>query len=143
MEAAALETRDRVRMQIPSHPRYIAYTRDSVYRLARMYGFKPAHALDLKIIIGEALSNIIKHAYENRTDQPVFLEILMFNNYIEIRLRDLGKQVPVTANHASDLSDYRERGLGVYIISVLADYHFYDQSEKVGTTLVVKKRLEK
>ena len=128
-------------MQIPSHPMYVAFARDSVYRLARAYGFKPAQALDLKIITGEALSNIIKHAYEDRTDKPIFIEILMFQKYIEMRIRDLGKQVPITAGRAGDLSDYRERGLGVFIIGALSDYHFFDQGEQVGTTLVIKKRL--
>ena len=72
----------------------------------------------------------------------MFIEVLMFRNYIEIRFRDLGRQIPITGRHARDLSDYRERGLGVFLISQLSDYHYYDQSRKVGTELVVKKRVQ-
>ena len=48
---------------------------------------------------------------------------------------------PVPPGSAQDLSDYRERGLGLYLISELADFHYFDQSFKVGTMLVVKKKV--
>ena len=66
----------------------------------------------------------------------------MYHTYLEIRFRDLGQQIPITARHAHDLSDYRERGLGVFLISKLSDYHYYDQTRKVGTELVIKKRIK-
>ncbi len=132
---------ERVRMQVPSHPRYVSFARDSIYRLCRQHGFSPAGAFDLKIVAGEALTNIIKHAYNGKTDQAIFIEVLMFRNYIEMRFRDMGEQRPITARHAHDLSDYRERGLGVYLISQLTDYHYYNQARRIGTELVVKKRI--
>ncbi|MEQ9366223.1 MAG: ATP-binding protein [Leptospirales bacterium] len=133
---------DRVRLQIPSHPRYVGFTRDTVYRLALQNGLSMGAAFDLKIVTGEALANIIKHAYDGKSDKPVFIEILMYQSYLELRFRDLGRQIPITSSHARDLSDYRERGLGVFLISQLSDYHYYDQSRNVGTELVIKKRLQ-
>jgi anti-sigma regulatory factor (Ser/Thr protein kinase) len=53
----------------------------------------------------------------------------------------VGRQTPVTARDSQDLGDYRERGLGVFLISQLADYHYYDQARPAGTELVVKKRI--
>lgn len=134
-------TRDRARIQIPSNPVYVSWARKSVYDLALLYGFSRSAALDLKIITGEALVNIIKHAYENDTSKSIFLEIYMYRDYIEFNFQDFGKQIPVTKSQIRDLSDYREKGLGVFLISKLSDYHFFDQSAKTGTTLVVKKRL--
>lgn len=138
-EAAPL---DRVRLQIPSHPRYVGFARDTIYRLGLQNGLSMSAAFDLKIVVGEALTNIIKHAYSGQSDKPVFLEVLMYHTYLELRFRDLGRQIPITAQHARDLSDYRERGLGVFLISELSDYHYYDQSRKVGTELVIKKRIQ-
>lgn len=132
---------DRVRLQVPSHPRYISFARDAVYRLAQQSGLGMSAAFDLKIVAGEALTNIIKHAYQGQSDKPVFIEVLMYPSFLEIRFRDLGRQLPITAGHARDLSDYRERGLGVFLIGELSDYHYYDQSRRIGTELVVKKRL--
>lgn len=138
-EAAPL---DRVRLQIPSHPRYVGFARDTIYRLALQNGLAMAGAFDLKIVTGEALTNIIKHAYDGKSDKAIFIEVLMYQNYLEIRFRDLGRQIPITSQHARDLSDYRERGLGVFLISELSDYHYYDQTRSVGTELVIKKRLQ-
>ncbi len=132
---------DRVRLEIPSNPRYVSFARDLVYRFSLQQGFSTRGAFDLKIIAGEALSNIIKHAYEGRTNKPIFLEFLTYPAYIEIRFRDLGRQTPVTSRDSHDLGDYRERGLGVFLISQLADYHYYDQARPAGTELVVKKRI--
>ncbi|MBX7056937.1 MAG: ATP-binding protein [Leptospirales bacterium] len=133
--------RDRVRLELPSHPRFVSFARDLVYRLALQQGFTTAAAFDLKIIAGEALSNIIKHAYQGQNNRPIYLEFLMFANYIEIHFRDLGRQSPIAGGDALDLSDYRERGLGVFLIGKLSDYHYFDQSHSVGTELVIKKRL--
>lgn len=119
----------------------MSFARDLVYRFSLQQGFSTRGAFDLKIIAGEALSNIIKHAYEGRTNKPIFLEFLTYPAYIEIRFRDVGRQTPVTARDSQDLGDYRERGLGVYLISQLADYHYYDQARPAGTELVVKKRI--
>ncbi|MCB1326708.1 MAG: ATP-binding protein [Spirochaetales bacterium] len=141
MEDRGPEPGDRVRIQIPSHPSYLAFARDTIYRLSRKYGFSPVHAFDLKLITGEAISNIIKHAYRDKHDRPIFIEVLMFPGYIEMRFRDKGVQTPIHAAHGRDLSDYRERGLGIYMIAQLSDYHYYDQSQPIGTELVVKKRL--
>lgn len=133
---------DRVRLQIPSHPKYVGFARDMIYRLGTQNGLSMAAAFDLKIVAGEALGNIIKHAYNGSSEKPIFIEILMYHTYLEIRFRDLGQQIPITARHAHDLSDYRERGLGVFLISKLSDYHYYDQTRKVGTELVIKKRIK-
>lgn len=134
-------TRNHIRMQFPSQPRYVATVRDTVYRFALQHGFSRSGAFDLKLITGEALTNIIEHAYMGRADKPIFIEMLFFKEYAEVRIKDLGRQVPITRDLPRDLSDYRERGLGLYLIAQLSDYHFYDQSQKVGTTLVIKKRL--
>lgn len=105
------------------------------------HGFSAKAAFDLKIITGEAINNIIHHAYENRDDKPIFIEALAYPSYLELRFRDVGTKKPIGKSMAQDLSDYREGGLGVYLISKLSDYHFYDQSSEVGTQLVVKKKV--
>ncbi|MCB1175526.1 MAG: ATP-binding protein [Leptospiraceae bacterium] len=132
---------DRLRLQIPADARYANWARQSIYQLALLYGFSRQDAQDLKIVTGEALSNIILHAYEKRSGQFIFIEAMMQGHFIELRFQDFGKQNPVSKLHIRDLSDYRESGLGVYLISELSDYHYYDQSAAVGTILTVKKRL--
>lgn len=136
-----VETKDRVRFVIPSHPRYTALARDFVYRLCLLHGMTSSAAFDLKVVTGEAIANIIQHAYEKKTDQSIVVDARLYRDYVELRIRDFGRQKPVTSDMAHDLSDYRESGLGVFLISNLSDYHYYDQSFKVGTELIVKKKV--
>ena len=134
------EKRDRFRMQTLSNPVYISPVRDLVFKLSLMFGFSREEAFDMKVVCGEALSNIIRHAYGNTLNRPIFIEILKFEKYAEMRFRDFGLQKPIGKGLARDLTEYRERGLGLYLISQLTDYHFFDQSFQQGTLLTVKKR---
>ena len=95
----------------------------------------------MKVITGEAMSNIIKHAYGSRYDRPIFIESLAYQSYIELRFRDMGAKRPVGKNLSRDISDYRERGLGLYLIGKLSDYHIFDQSLEIGNQLIIKKRI--
>jgi len=140
-EGQTQETRNHIRIQFPTQPRYVATIRDTVYRFCLQHGFSRAGAFDLKLVTGEAINNIIEHAYQGKGDKPVFLELLFFPDHAEIRFRDLGIQSAVTRDMMHDLSDYREGGLGLFLIEKLTDYHFFDQSATVGTTLVVKKKI--
>ncbi|MCE9597257.1 MAG: ATP-binding protein [Spirochaetia bacterium] len=140
-ESPGAETRNHIRLQFPSQPRYVATVRDTVYRFCLQHGFTRSAAFDLKMVTGEALANIIQHVYNNRADKPIFLEMLFYTEFAEIRFRDLGPQIPIAKNLKKDLTDYRESGLGLFLIEQLTDFHFFDQSAKVGTTLIVKKKL--
>lgn len=114
--------------------------RDIVYRLSLQAGLDASAAFDMKLICGEAVSNIIKHAYEERDDGSVFLEYYVRPDHVEMLFKDMGLQKPIRPDMAADLTDYREKGLGLFLIRELSDYHFYDQSGKTGTTLVIKKK---
>lgn len=136
-----LRTRDYMRLQVPSHPRFMGLTRDLLYRFCIQFGFSRQGAFDMKLILGEALANIIQHAYRGEDNRPIFIEIFMYSDYIELRLRDMGLQQAIPPGSAQDLSDYRERGLGLYLISKLSDFHYFDQTFKVGTQLIIKKKV--
>lgn len=129
-----------MRLEIPSQARYVGMVREIVYKLCRENGFGMEAAFELKLICGEAISNVIKHAYKERSNQPIFVELYVYPDHAELRVRDLGAQIPVASKMAKDLGDYRARGIGLYLIGKLSDYHYYDQSGP-GTKLTVKKRL--
>ena len=131
-----------LRMQVPSHPRYVNLIRDIVYNFCREHEISRARSFEVKVVCGEALNNIIEHVYEGRTDRPVFLGLYAYSSFVEMRIRDLGEQKPITSDMARDLSDYRERGLGLFLIGKLSDYHYFDQSGERGTQLIVKKRIQ-
>lgn len=135
------EKHERFRLQTVSSPAYVSPVRDYISRLCLTFGFSRESAFDIKVVCSEALTNIIKHAYENEPGQPIFIEILKYDHYIEIQFRDFGFQKPIGKGMARDLTEYRERGLGLFLIHKLTDYHYFDQSLDKGTLLVLKKRI--
>lgn len=131
----------RFRLQTLSDPAFIKPVREYICRLAELQGFSKTGVFDIRVVVGEAIANIITHAYEGRPDGPIFIQILMHSGYLEIRFRDFGTQKPGRKIVSKDLSEYRESGLGVFLIGKLTDYHYFDQNFQTGTELVVKKRV--
>ncbi|MDZ4727910.1 MAG: anti-sigma regulatory factor [Leptospira sp.] len=129
-----------VRMQIPSHPRYISSTRNYFFHLALENGFTLFEAVDLKLILGEAITNVIKHAYEGKNDKPIFLDFFFERDRIEIRIRDYGVKTKPRDLKSFDLSDYRENGIGLFMIKQLTDYYYLDQSFEVGNQMIMVKK---
>jgi anti-sigma regulatory factor (Ser/Thr protein kinase) len=136
------DTNQKIRMQILSDPKFLKPFRNFVYDISISYGISPRVSFDIKIMANESFTNIIKHSYENYPYGWIFFEYLFYSTYIELRFRDFGKKkfnpkelIP------KDLSDFRDKGLGLYIISKLSDYHYFKHLENLGTLLVIKKRI--
>ncbi len=114
--------------------------RDAIYQASLAFGFSRKIAFDLKVVAGEAIENIIRHAYEGGSSLPIHLEMIQYDHYAELRIRDYGKKNPITSGAARDISEFRDSGLGLYLIEQLSDYHYFDQSHEHGTLLVIKRR---
>ncbi|EQA36092.1 histidine kinase-like ATPase domain protein [Leptospira inadai serovar Lyme str. 10] len=112
--------------------------RNFVYNLARESGFSLYDSADLKLAVGECLLNVIKHAYLGKYEYPIFLEILIFDNRMEVRIRDFGVQKNLSEMRGYDLGDYREEGIGLYLVRKLTDHFYVDQSGK-GNRLILTK----
>lgn len=134
-----VETTDRIRLQIPSMTIYLQSIRDLLYRLCLQHGCSLSVAFDLKLITGEALTNIIKHSYQGQDDGSIFIDMLFYQSFVELRFRDFAPFNLDKKPVAKDLTEYRENGLGLYLITQLSDYHYFDRSN--GTLLVIKKRI--
>jgi len=82
----------------------------------------------LELAVNEAASNIMKHAYHGRVDQPIHLEGEAWPESISIRLHHLGD--PFDPSMAPVLDDTRESGRGAYIISQSVDQVRYYRDER-------------
>ncbi|MFN3604431.1 MAG: ATP-binding protein [Leptonema sp. (in: bacteria)] len=136
------DTNQKIRMQILSDPKFLKAFRNFIYEISLAYGIKPNIAFDIKIICSEIVSNIIKHAYQNYKQGWIFFEYLFYTTYVELRFRDFSSR-SLTKNVfiEKDLSEFRESGLGLYVISKLSDYYYFDSNEELGNLFVVKKRI--
>ncbi|MBE7413164.1 MAG: ATP-binding protein [Leptospiraceae bacterium] len=127
------------RLQIPSNPKHVSLARNFVYNLARENGFTLHDAFDIKLITGEALINVIKHSYLNRLDKPIFIEIKLFREKIEIRIRDFGIKANLEKMKSADMNDYREDGLGILLLRSLCNHFYIDQSPEIGNKFILMK----
>lgn len=136
------DTKQKIRLQLLSDPKFLKPFRNFIYEISLAYGIRPQTAFDIKLICSEAMSNIIKHSYKNYKYGWIFFEYLFYTTYIEIRFRDFSKQIFSKKDYvAKDLTEFRESGLGLYLISKICDYHYFDSREELGTLLVMKKRI--
>lgn len=99
--------------------------REFVSDAARRFGFPDEETSKIALAVDEACTNIIKHAYQNRSDKRIQVTIIREANKFEIRIVDEGKTFdPETIkplNLKEHLSHYRRGGLGVYLMRTLMD----------------------
>lgn len=69
---------------------------------------------ELDLAVNEALSNIMKHAYRDRTDQRVKIGAEAMPDRVTIRLHHLGEPFDPSAVPPPSFNGSRENGFGVY-----------------------------
>ncbi len=128
-----------VEFRLSSDPKLLKIIRAGVAHLCELLGFTPEQRNQTTLAIDEACANIIKYAYEGKTDQPIEITARLLEDGLEVILRDYGKK----ANHAQiksrDLDDVRPGGLGVHLIQSTMDLVSYDPSIIEGNQLTLAK----
>ncbi len=129
------EDNEIIRVKIPSHPKYIKRIRNIVGEVCEKMSFSEKKAQDLKLAVNEAVTNIIKHAYAGEANKAIFVYFYLFCDKLEVAIRDYGKKVSAKEIKSRELDDYKDSGLGVYLMKSLVDELAYDFSPSVGTEL--------
>ncbi len=91
--------------------------------------------------IDEAASNIIRHAYSNRPDGELSVDVRDFSDRIEFTLEDSGPKVNPENIRPRSLDEVRPGGLGTYFINCFMDTAAYDESFTGGNRLKLVKYL--
>ncbi len=99
---------------------------------------------DVVLALDEALTNVIRHGYDNQTGQRIVLhgecvQTLDRGRLLEFIVRDWGRQVPLENIRGRDLDEPRPGGLGVHIIRALMDQADYSHAQGGGMRLVMRK----
>ncbi len=95
----------------------------------------------LELAVTEAASNIMRHAYQGRSDQPIQLVAEAFSDRIIIRLFHHGVVFNPEMVRPPVFDGSREGGFGVYIITRSVDEVYYTHDEQQGNCIcLVKKR---
>lgn len=75
--------------------------------------------------VGEAFNNIALHAYRDRNDGPIRIEILAEPRRLTVRLFDEGSSFDPTSVPDPDLESLPESGLGLFIMKSFMNVEYY------------------
>lgn len=129
------EKRDSIRLEVKSHPRYLSLIRSVTFALAKIAGFTDDDAKDLKLVMDEACTNIIKHSYHYDYTKPIVINFYLNSNEFEVLIQDFGEKVDPSKIKSRKMDVVRPGGLGVYIMKKLADVMEYDPAGCDGPRL--------
>jgi len=132
-----------LQLSINSDPKELRDVRDRVERFVLKAGLGDEDSLNVVLALDEALTNIIRHAYDEQHDQPIDITVVPMDNELNVIVRDYGKVADRSKIQSRDLDDVRPGGLGVHIMHECMDaVEYLPAPEGGGTILVMTKRIQ-
>ncbi|MDY6877418.1 MAG: ATP-binding protein [Chloroflexota bacterium] len=108
---------------------------------ARAAGFDEEAIADIALAVSEAVSNIVRYAYEGRTDGRIEATLAVEDTALTLHLRDYGRKFNPDSYQTPDLDTPAEGGYGIFLMRTVMDEVRYETGHAEGTELVlVKKR---
>ena len=121
-----------LKLELRSHPQLLCVIRGALEPLMEMLGFTPEHSREIIRAVDESVSNIMRHAYHGRLDQP----IEVYCNRLERRTS--APAVDPTKLEARPLDEVRPGGLGLHIIRASMDSVEYKRAGHLNRLRLVK-----
>jgi serine/threonine-protein kinase RsbW len=120
-------------VQLVSDPHLLSAVRGVVERLMDILEFPEEEGRAVVRAVDEAVSNIMRHSYRGRMDQPIEVRVSRLENGarldpgqgVEIVLIDKGPACDTTKIEARSLDEVRPGGLGLHIIRESMDSVVY------------------
>jgi anti-sigma regulatory factor (Ser/Thr protein kinase) len=131
----------KTKLEFSSHTSNLASMRRQVRKFLDGYPFSEKERMLMVLGVDEACTNIIRHAYQLRDDQPIALSMEGLRRCVRMRLRDYGAQVPAHEMRSADRNIIRPGGLGLRLMKNAFDRIDYILKAR-GTELVLTKNLE-
>lgn len=115
---------------IPSNPKYLQLLRKLTKYSAEMIGFDEIDSEKISLAIDEACTNIIKHSYDNDFNQKMIINIYLYEQKLEIHLKDFGKELDLSEIKVRGARSLKPGGLGISLIVGIMDIVEYDKSSE-------------
>jgi len=127
-----------LKLELFSDPKLLTVVRGALERLTEVFGFSPPDRRSVTRAVDEALTNIMRHCYNGRTDQPIEVYCKRVRprtsqgaDGLEILLRDQGPAVDPSKLRGRRLDEIKPGGLGLHFIRQSMDTVEY---QRVGST---------
>lgn len=130
MEAAATS----LSLKLAAEPQNVRQARDEAATYAEGLGLDSAGVEELKTIVSEACSNIVRHAYpEDAEERPMEVAMDRTDSELTVTVRDSGTGIrPPTGDRPSSLR------LGFILMGSLANFMQLRTGKDRGTELLLK-----
>jgi anti-sigma regulatory factor (Ser/Thr protein kinase) len=128
------------KVEFSSHTGNLALMRKYVRRFLDGLPFSEKERTLMVLGVDEACTNIIRHAYHLRDDQPIALSLETKRDCICMRLRDYGQQSTPDKMQGRAHDLIKPGGLGLHLIRTAFDKVDYIMKSR-GTELVLTKKL--
>lgn len=141
-----------IRIEMRSNPLYLSGAREMVSAVARRLGFDEEACGQIALAVDEALCNVIRHGYNKRTNEPIWISLYPVGGQpgtgatdpgktdaIRIVIEDEAEQVDPARIRSRNLDEVRPGGLGVHIICSVMDSAVYERRNGKGMRLTMIK----
>ncbi|MFO7891180.1 MAG: ATP-binding protein [bacterium] len=135
------------KLKIPSNTENLEIIRNFVSGIARKVGFKKDDIHKIELAVDEACTNVIQHAYKDKTKKPIDVAIKLDFEKLSIIITDRGEGFDFKEIDVPDMEEYlaelRVGGLGIYLMRTLMDEVDYKKSKGKNQVRMVKYLLDK
>ena len=129
------------KLEFTSHTANLALMRNFLRKFLARHPFSEKQRTLMVLGVDEACTNVIRHAYDLRDDQPIALSVEALSTCVRMRLRDYGDQTPADEMRGRAHNQVKPGGLGLHLIRNAFDKVDYILKPR-GTELVLTKNLE-
>jgi sigma-B regulation protein RsbU (phosphoserine phosphatase) len=128
-------------LSFPADPKRLRLVRPAIRAAAEACGFDENETDDVLLAAGEAIENIIVHAYGGQRKGEIALAVHRMEDGLMLRIRDFAPNVDPAKIQPRDLNDVRPGGLGTHFIrAVMDDASFIPLPDGEGNLLELVKR---
>lgn len=127
-----------IELNITSQLENVSLVSTCVHALALMKKFSPAQASGIELSVNEAVTNCIRHAYQDNKFRPVRVRVFIGQDKMTLEVMDQGqkppenllKSIPLDFDDITmDIADIPESGRGLTLIINLMDSVETDSQE--------------
>ncbi|MBB6455306.1 stage II sporulation protein AB (anti-sigma F factor) [Salirhabdus euzebyi] len=101
---------------------------------------------EIKTVVSEAVTNAIIHGYENNPEGKVYIHCVLYDNYVELEIRDQGIGIDDLEEAKQPLytskPELERSGMGFTIMENFMDEVDVQSSKDSGTTVRLKKHFQ-
>ena len=119
-----------LQMDVPATRECLSLVHEATRRAAIAEGFDPSAAEEIAVAVGEAMTNVVEHAYRGQPGHAIRLRFLPGPDALRIELEHHGappESLPAGVDLGRLARERRRGGLGVHLMRRLMDRVVHEQ----------------